>query len=84
MNYVLSPHAQEQMRDRNITAQEVDGVLQSPQQIVSGYQGRTVYQSLIVKEGRIMLLRVIVVLDTSPAIVVSVYPTTDAKYWSQQ
>ncbi len=85
MKYVLSPHAQQQMLNRGILAQEVDGVLQHPQQIVSGEGGRRIYPSRITRSsGKTFLLRVVAVDSVTPVIVVSIYVTTKiAKYWSQ-
>ena len=82
MEYVISNHAKAQMQERDISEEEVDSVLQNPQQIVDGERGRKVYQSLTVKNSRLLLLRVIVVPNRKPPVVVSVYVTTQGRYWS--
>jgi len=83
MRYILSGHAQEEMQKRNITADEIDIVLQHPQQIVEEKDGKKAYQSLIVKNNRMMMLRLIVDDKVDPAVIVTIYPTTKARYWRQ-
>jgi hypothetical protein len=83
VNYVLSNHAREQMAERGITEAEVDAVLQNPQQIVDADRGRKAYQSLVVRGGRMQLLRAIVAVAATPPVVVSVYATTQGRYWRQ-
>jgi hypothetical protein len=84
VNYVLSPHAQENMLKRKITAEELDAVMQNPQQILDERKGRKIYQSVIVKDNRLMLLRAVVVVQAHPPVVVSVYETSQGRYWRQQ
>jgi hypothetical protein len=81
MNHVISEHALKQMQVREITADMVYKILGDPQQIAEGKRGRKIYQGLIVKANRLMLLRVVVVTEAIPPVVVSVYATTDARYW---
>ncbi|HZT42704.1 MAG TPA: DUF4258 domain-containing protein [Chthonomonadaceae bacterium] len=83
MNYILSDHTQEEMVKRNVTAEEIDAVMQHPQQILPAKKGRKTYQSLLVRGNKIMMLRLIVDDRTDPAVVVTIYPTTKAKYWRQ-
>jgi hypothetical protein len=71
------------MNERGITEAEVDAVMQSPQQIVEADRDRKAYQSLVVRGGRMQLLRIIVAVTATPAVVVSVYATTQGKYWRQ-
>src|SRR5262249_16321512 len=83
MNFHFSRHARDEMRRRGIDQALVDGVLQSPQQIVLLPDGKKAYQSQIdFGGGRIFLLRVIVAEDVQPPLVVTVYRTSKiSKYW---
>ena len=45
MRYRFSAHAQEALEERGLTEEEVDAVLQSPEQIVSSKKGRKIYQT---------------------------------------
>ena len=82
MNYRISRHARGRMRLRGISEAEVDAVMNVPGQIVPEDDGKSAYQSILTSGGRPILLRVIVADDVSPAVVVTVYTTTQvAKYW---
>ena len=82
MLYRLSRHAQEQMAARNISGQSVDAVMQSPEQIVGGQSGRKCYQSRYKRGASEFLLRLMAADDTTLAVVVTVYYTSQIdKYW---
>ncbi|MFB2881688.1 DUF4258 domain-containing protein [Floridanema aerugineum] len=83
MNYILSNHAQIEIKRRNIPLAFVESVLNNPQQIISEREGRKAYQSQIdFGNGKIFLLRVIVIDDVEPAVVITVYRTSNInKYW---
>ena len=82
MLYRLSRHAQEQMAARNISSQSVDAVMQSPEQIVGGQNGKKCYQSRYKRGVSEFLLRLMVADDVTPAVVVTVYYTSQIdKYW---
>jgi len=61
-------------------------VLDNPQRIVPKYGDRRAYQSQVdFGNGRMYLLRVIVVDNIDPAVVVTVYRTSKInKYWRPQ
>ncbi len=83
-NYRLTEHAQEEMTRRQISQDEVAGVLAAPEQVESVRQGRVVYQSRIEtgKPPQTYLLRVFVDVDHEPPEVVTVYRTSKVtKYW---
>jgi hypothetical protein len=63
----------------------VDAVLRSPEQVVPEHDGRVAYQSRVAMDaGQIFLLRVLVVQDVDPAVVITVYRTSKiAKYWRE-
>ena len=82
MDYVFSPHALDQMAKRKLSKSLVDQVLQDPQQVVPAKYGRKSYQSIIVRGGKRLILRVFIVERTRPPVVVSVYYSdTVDKYW---
>lgn len=82
MLYRISRHAQQQMETRGISSALVDGVMQSPGQIVGEQGGKKCYQSLYDRSGSQFLLRLIVADDVAPAVIVTVYHTSRIdKYW---
>jgi mRNA-degrading endonuclease RelE of RelBE toxin-antitoxin system len=82
MEYNFSRHAQTEMERRKIFVDLVESVLDNPQQVISEKEGRKAYQSKIDVGGRAFLLRVIVVDDVEPAVVITVYKTSKIdKYW---
>jgi hypothetical protein len=85
MAFTLSDHALEEIERRNISREQVESVLQYPQQVVEVKAGRKAYQSQIdFGSGKIYLLRVIVDENTEPAVVVTVNRTSKiSEYWSE-
>jgi mRNA-degrading endonuclease RelE of RelBE toxin-antitoxin system len=82
MEYNFSRHAQTEMERRKISVDLVESVLDNPQQVISEKEGRKAYQSKIDVGGRAFLLRVIVVDDVEPVVVITVYKTSKIdKYW---
>lgn len=82
MQYRVSQHAQQQMALRGIPNQTVDAVMQSPGQIVNEAKGKKCYQSPWNNNGVRFLLRLIVADDVTPAVIVTVYYTSQIdKYW---
>ena len=59
--------------------------MNEPQQVVPEQGGRRVYQSQVDRgDGKMVLLRAIVVDDVDPAVVVTVYQTKQIRrYWRQ-
>ena len=89
MRYVLTTHARKQMQERDVPADIVDKVFYYPEQIVDGDEGLKIYRSrfdisVSGRPPRLFLVRVVVNVDQDPAIIVTIYPTTQiSKYWSQ-
>ena len=71
---------------RSIPRKFLESVLRNPQQIVEDKEGKKAYQSQFEFEnGKIYLVRAIVADNTRPAIVVTVYRTSQiARYWREQ
>ncbi len=71
---------------RSIPRKFLESVLRNPQQIVEDKEGKKAYQSQFEFEnGKIYLVRAIVADNTKPAIVVTVYRTSQiARYWREQ
>ena len=81
MNFILSKHAQNEIRKRRLSIDLVRSVLKNPQQVVEE-RVLNVYQSLVEIGGKTRLLRVVANDRTNPVIVVTVYSTTQIKrYW---
>jgi hypothetical protein len=83
LDFRLSRHARKEIERREIPLDLVESVLNNPQQIVNEREGRKAYQSQIdFGSGRVFLLRVIVVDDVEPAVVITAYRTSRIdKYW---
>ncbi len=85
MEYVLSPHAQDQIKKRKLSESLVQQVLLNPQQIIPAKRGRMAYQSIITRGNKQFVLRVFVIELTRPAIVVSVYYSDRVgRYWQEE
>jgi hypothetical protein len=80
----MTRHAQQEMVRRQISESIVEQVLHSPGQILVERGDRKVYQSQVEIAGKTYLVRVIVEDWMQPAVVVTVYRTSNiAKYWRQ-
>jgi hypothetical protein len=83
---ILTYHAEEQIRDRNIPRHILHQVIEGPQQIVAGFSGRQIHQSEYFDpiEEKSMLMRVILENQGSDFVVITVYKTSKiAKYRSE-
>ena len=83
MKFRLFNHAREEMERRKIPLALLESVLDGPQQVVLEKGGKKAYQSKVdFGDGKIFLLRAIVMEDIDPAVVVTVYRTSKIeKYW---
>lgn len=74
------------MERRAIPEHTVKEVLERPQQIVPGYEGKKIHQSKVdFGGGAVFLVGVVVAAETDPAVVVTVYKTRKIeKYWRSQ
>lgn len=83
MRFKLSNHAIEEMTRRSIPREMLDRILNAPEQIVPEREGTNAYQSQVdFGEGKMFLLRAIVNDTLDPAVVITVYRTSNVqKYW---
>ncbi|HAX74744.1 MAG TPA: hypothetical protein DCY88_02640 [Cyanobacteria bacterium UBA11372] len=82
----MSRYVENERERRSIPRKFLESVLRNPQQIVEDKEGKKAYQSQFEFEnGKIYLVRAIVADNTKPAIVVTVYRTSQiARYWREQ
>ena len=83
MNFRFSNHALEEMEKRKVPISFVETVLENPQQTLQQDEEITIYQSQMdFGTGKLYLLRVFINITIDPAIVVSVYRTSQIKkHW---
>ena len=82
MEFRISDHAKQELVRRNIPKKLLESVLKNPQQVVPESKGRKAYQSKVEINGKMFLLRAIVIEEARPAVVVTVYRTTKiSKHW---
>ena len=83
MNFKFSNHALEEMEKRKVPISFVEAVLENPQQTLQQDEEITIYQSqLDFGTNRLYLLRVFTNTTINPAVVVTVYRTSQIqKYW---
>lgn len=83
MIFRLSPHAEWQLARRRIPLELLEQVLHRPEQAIAESGGKRILQSrLAFPDGKVLLLRAVVVEDKDPPVVVTVYRTSKiAKYW---
>jgi hypothetical protein len=74
MEYKFSKHALDQLQERAITVQQVEEVLQNPQQLIKE-ANYTVLQSIIKFGDKDYLVRVFLNDTTSPNRIITVYKT---------
>jgi len=80
--YRISHHAREEAERRGIPLDVLQGVMESPGQIVDAHSDRKAYQSKVEIKGKLYVVRAIVEA-TDPLTVVTVYRTSKIeKYWS--
>lgn len=85
LDYVLTPHASDEIYRRGLDEALVREVLDYPEQRMALRPGRVVVESRIELAGRRYLAPVFVVMDRSPAEVVAAYRTSKVdKYWRRQ
>lgn len=83
MDFKFSSHALEEMEKRKVPISFVEAVLENPQQTLQQNKEITIYQSQMdFGTGKLYLLRVFINTTIEPAIVITVYRTSQIKkYW---
>jgi hypothetical protein len=84
MNFTLSEHAKAEMVRRQISLAWIESMMRAPEQILPSINGRVVYQSRIVNEGKTFLLRLVIEEWRHPPVIVTAYRTSKIeKYWRE-
>jgi hypothetical protein len=83
MNFRFSNHALEEMGKRKVPISFVEAVLENPQQTLQQDEEITIYQSQIdFGADKLYLLRVFINTTVDPAVVITVYRTSQIKkHW---
>ncbi len=83
MEFVLSHHAEQEIKRRGIPIEMIRQTMESPEQILPGRGGTKAYQPKFdFGSGKMYLVRVIVNDNTTPPVVVTTYRTSNiSKYW---
>lgn len=86
LDYVVTPHAELEMKRRGINRNAVESIIKNPEQRINVRKGRIVLQSRISMDvpEKTYLVRVFVDMDRFPAEVITVYKTSKiSKYWKE-
>jgi hypothetical protein len=75
MGFIISKHAESQMKLRGIEEKTVLEILDYPDQVKSD-NDKTVYQSVIIENGKQYLIRIFVNHLKTPNLVITVYKTS--------
>jgi hypothetical protein len=82
LNFSISKHAVEEMARRQISLEQLESLMNHPDQIVEAHGGLVCYQCLSTKNGKPGLLRAIINDASNPKNIVTIYRTTKIKkYW---
>ena len=85
MAYEIIPLALKKITQRRIPMKWIEETLDSPDQIVEGYEGRQVAQKIYYEGDKRMLLRIIFESEGDKRVVVTAYITSQIdKYWRQE
>ena len=85
MRIIYSSHAEEQLKERDISKQQINIILNQPQQVLAAKKGRKIAQSIVKLERIEFLVRIIYIEKMDCYEVVTVYKTTKIKkYWREK
>ena len=73
LKFTISKHADEEMARRHISNQQVESLMNNPDQIVEAHGGLVCYQCLSTKNGKPVLVRAIINEATDPRKIVTIY-----------
>lgn len=79
MKIELSPHAEQQLQERNIKMEEIEEILKEPDQTVEGDKDRKIAQKIKVVDKKKFLYRVIYKKENAKYLIITVYRTTRIK-----
>ena len=80
INY--SKHAEEQLKEREMSKQLINNILLESQQVIAARKGRKIAQSIVELDEIRFLIRVIYIEEGEFAEIITVYKTTKIKnYW---
>jgi len=83
--FEIIPLALKKMAQRNIQLEWVEQTVNSPEQMVEGYEGRQVAQKVYHSSGKKMLLRVVFETTGDRRVVVTAYLTSQVeRYWRRE
>ena len=81
MDYVFSRHSLEQIELRNISKKQVMEILINPDEVLD-FNGKRVYQSVVISQERKYLIRIFVNSYAKPMKIITVYKTSNInKYY---
>jgi len=84
MDFVLTDHAKEEARRRQIPLEWIESTMAHPEQMTPGTNRRKVLQSRIVTDGKTYLVRLVVEDWHQPPVIVTAYRTSKIdKYWGK-
>jgi hypothetical protein len=82
LNFSISKYAVEEMARPQISLEQLESLMNHPDQIVEAHGGLVCYQCLSTKNGKPGLLRAIINDASNPKNIVTIYRTTKIKkYW---
>ena len=86
MMFRVSRHAERELSRRQIPRDLLESVLENPHQRIPQPGGKEIRQSRVeLADGKIYLLRVVVLVEKDPPVVVTVYRTSKiGKYWRSE
>jgi len=84
MSFILTDHAKLEAERRQIPLAWIETTMARPEQVAAGMNGRKIFQSRIVADGRTYLIRLVVEDWHQPPVIVTMYRTSKIeKYWEQ-
>ncbi len=76
MDYGLSVHARDRLKQRRISQEVLEKVLMSPDEILEEDKCKSIYQRKLKNGGKIYLYRIYINLCKEPPMVITAYKTT--------
>lgn len=84
MDFVLTDHAREEAKRRQIPLAWIESTMARPEQVAPGTNRRKVFQSRIIVDGKMYLVRLVVEDSHQPPVIVTMYRISKIeKYWGK-